>query len=185
MKTRREAFSAGCSAFNSSRAAATSGRSCSAACRTFFERDLVAVVEAPDRAGSDSELLLAPKPVADLLERQIGLLRHEIKQPSLVRLERRATVAGAGLRLDASRCVPLVEPTHRRRGGKVEQTRDLPPALSLLDHRYRTLAQVHRVALRHGIPPPPLREPLESDLRDGRNPPWPIRFTSSRKRSSQ
>src|SRR5450432_2736243 len=32
-------------------AAATSGRSCSAAFRVFFERDLVTIVEAPDRAG--------------------------------------------------------------------------------------------------------------------------------------
>src|SRR5882757_1429100 len=165
MNTRRRALSAGCSAFSSSRAAATSGRSCSAACRTFFERDLVAVVEAPDGADSDSELLLAAQPVANLLKRQIGLLRHEIEQPSLVRLERRATVAGAGLRLDAASAVPSIQPTHRRRGRKVEHTRDLPPALSLLDHRNRALAQVLRVALRHGIPPPPLTEPFESDLR--------------------
>src|SRR5262245_2857426 len=97
MKTRREALSAGCSAFNSARAAATSGRSCSAACRTFFKRDLVPIVEPPDRAGGDSELLLATQSVADLLQRQIGLLRHQIEQPLLVSLERRAAVPGAGL----------------------------------------------------------------------------------------
>src|SRR5215510_9800703 len=154
MNTRREGFSVGCSAFSSLRAAATSGRSCSAACRTFFERDVVAVVEAPDGAGGDGQLLLAAKPVADLLERQIGLLRHEIEQPLLVRLERRTTVPSAGFRRDAPRSVPPVKPTHCRRGSKVEHTRDLPPALSLLDHNNRTLPQVLRVTLCHGTPPP-------------------------------
>ena len=156
MKRRREGFSAGCLAFNSSRAAATSGRSCSAACRTFFERDLVAVVEPPDRAGGNSELLLTAQTVADLLKCQVGLLRHEIEQPLLVDLERRAAVAGAGSRRDAALPLPPIKPTHRRRGGKLEQTRDLPPAFSLLHHCNRTLAQVFRVPLRHGTPPLPL-----------------------------
>src|SRR5687767_4812221 len=132
MKTRREALSAGCSAFSSLRAAATSGRSCSAACRTFFERDLVAVVEAPNGAGGDSKLLLAAKPVTDLLKRQVGLLRHEIEQPLRVRLERRAAVPGAGFCRDAALSLPPVQPTYRRRGCKLEHTRHLPPALPLL-----------------------------------------------------
>src|SRR5215831_15617952 len=111
MKTRRDALSTGCSAFSCLRAAATSGRSCSAACRTFFECDLVAVVEAPDGAGGDTELLLATQPVADLLKRQVGLSRHKIEQPLRVRLERRATVAGAGLRGDTASTVPPIKPT--------------------------------------------------------------------------
>lgn len=99
MKTRRDAFSAGCSALSFARAAATSGRSCSAACRTFFERDLVAVEEAPDRAYGNGELLLATQAVADFLERQIGLFGDEVEQPLRMRLERRAAVPGAGLGL--------------------------------------------------------------------------------------
>src|ERR1700685_4234801 len=50
MNTRRRALSDGCSAFNSARAAATSGRFCSAACRVFFEGDIVTLIESPDRA---------------------------------------------------------------------------------------------------------------------------------------
>jgi IstB-like ATP binding protein len=154
MNTRREGFSAGCSAFSALRAAATSGRSCSAACRTFFKRDLVALVEAPHRADSDSELLLAAKPVANLLKCQIRLLRHEIEQPLLVRLERRTTVPSAWFRRNAARSVPPVKPTHCCRGSKVEHTRGLPPALPFLHYRNRALAQVLRVTLRHRIPPP-------------------------------
>src|SRR5262247_825264 len=119
MNTRREGFSAGCSAFRALRAAATSGRSCSAACRTFFKRDRVAVVEAPHRADGDSELLLAAKSVANLLQRQIGLLRYQIEQPLLVCVERRATVPGAGFRRDAACSGPPIEPTHRRRGARL------------------------------------------------------------------
>src|SRR5262245_102843 len=184
MKTRCEASSAGCSAFSASRAAATSGRSRSAPCRTFFKRDLVAVVRPPHRTDGDRELLLAAKPVANLLQRQIGLLRYQIEQPLLVCVERRAAVPGAGFRRDAACSGPPIEPTHRRRGCKVEHPRRLPPALPLLDHRDRALAQVFRGALRHGFPPLLLTEPLESDLHVRGTPPWPMRFTSSRNRSS-
>jgi len=87
MKTRGVAFSL--ELFGPQlRAAATSGRSCSAACRTFFERDLVPVLEAPDRAHGGIKLHFAPQPVADLFEPQVGLLRNQIEQPSLVCLKR-------------------------------------------------------------------------------------------------
>src|SRR6516225_4572300 len=49
------------------RAAATSGRCLLGRVQDFFKRDPMAVVEAPDGAGGDSELLLAAKPVANLL----------------------------------------------------------------------------------------------------------------------
>src|SRR5262245_61008360 len=77
----------------------------------------------------------------------------------LVCVERRATVPGAGFRRDAARSGPPIQPTHRRRGCKVEHTRCLPPALPLLHHRDRALVQVFRVALRHGFPPLLLTEP--------------------------
>src|SRR5687767_12342385 len=80
------------------------------------------------------------KPVPDLLERQVGLLLHKIEQPLRVRFEWRAAVTGAGLRRDATRSVPPVEPAHRRRGGEIEQPRHLPPALPLLDQLHRTRA---------------------------------------------
>src|SRR5882724_6219169 len=153
MNTRREAFSPGCSAFSSCRAAATSGRSCSAACRTFFECNLVAVVEAPDGAHGDLERLLAPKPVSDFLERQIWLFRHEIEQPFLVRIERQATVSGAGLGFDRARRGPAIHPANGSGRCEIEHTRDLSPALSLLDHRNRTRAQVLRVTLCHRFSP--------------------------------
>src|SRR5215475_14369604 len=185
MKTRREASSLRCSVFSAARAAATSGRSCSDAWRTFFEGDLMPVVEAPHRAHRDAQLLLSAKSLADFLERQIRLFCHEIKQPLLVRLERRATVTGARFGRDVAGPAPPIEPTHCCGGCKFEQTRDLPPALSLLDHRNRTLPQVFRVPLAHGFPPSVSTEHSNLICPTAGIPPWQFRFTSSRNRSRQ
>src|SRR5437762_12725651 len=100
MNTRRAASSEGCSAFSAARAAATSGRSCSAACRLFFEGDVVTVVEAPDRAYTRLLPLLGAKPRADFLDRQIRLRGNEIEQPLPMVLEWRAAVAGAELGIE-------------------------------------------------------------------------------------
>ena len=122
MKTRRRALSFGCSAFKSARAAATSGRSCSAACRLFFECDLVPVVEAPDRTDGDIELLVALQAVADFFERQIGFGRDEIEEPAFMGPERRLAVTGSRRRLDAARRSPPLDPADGRRRADVEWT---------------------------------------------------------------
>jgi len=74
----------------------------------------VAVEEAPDRTHGNGELLFAREPVADFLERQIGLFGDDIEQPLRVSLKRRAAVAGAGLGLDRARRDPAIEPAHGR-----------------------------------------------------------------------
>src|SRR5271169_463114 len=153
MNTRRSALSEGCSAFNAARAAATSGRSCSAACRVFFERDLVTIEEAPDRGRSNLESLHAAEPHADIIQRQVRLRGDKIKQPLLMFVQRRAAMAGAGFGLDAARRRPALDPADRCRGADVEYTRHLPRALALLGHRDGPLPQVLRVSLRHRAPP--------------------------------
>src|SRR6202163_3517329 len=160
MKTRRGASSFDCSPFSSARAAATSGRSCSAACRVFFERDVVTIVEAPDRARSNLELLRAAEPQADVIKRQVRLRGDKIEQPLLMLVQRRAAMAGAGLGLDAAGRRPALDPADRRRGTDVEQTCRLPRTVTLLDDRDDPHPQVFRVSLRHRAPPPlSLEEP--------------------------
>src|SRR5580692_7149403 len=183
MNTRRRALSDGCSAFSSARAAATSGRSCSAACRVFFEGDVVTLIESSHRTPPGLELLLAGEPRADLVERQVGLRGDEVEQPLLVRLERRAAVAGARLRRDASRARPALEPADRRRNADVEQARRFSPALARLDHTHGPSPKIVRVSLRHPAPAAADAKP-ESDLRVQGKPPWSLRFTSSGKCSS-
>src|ERR1700720_1116825 len=96
MNTRRGALREGCSAFSAARAAATSGRSCSAACRVFFERDLVTIEEAPNRARSNLELLGAAEPQADVIKRQVRLRGDKIEQPLLMLVQRRAAMGRGG-----------------------------------------------------------------------------------------
>src|SRR6202790_676785 len=154
MNTKRGALREGCSSFSGARAAATSGRSCSAACRVFFERDLVTIVEAPDRARSNLELLRAAEPQADVIKRQVRLRGDKIEQPLLMLVHRRAAMAGAGLGLDAAGRRPALDPADRRRGTDVEQTCRLPRTVTLLDDRDDPPPQVFRVSLRHRAPPP-------------------------------
>lgn len=120
----------------------------------FFERDLVTIVEAPDRARSNLEFLRAAEPQADVIERQVRLRGDKIEQPLLMLVQRRAAMAGAGLGLDAAGRRPALDPVNRRRGTDVEQTCRLPRAVTFLDDRDDPLPQVFRVSLRHRAPPP-------------------------------
>src|SRR5438876_2097145 len=69
-----------CSVRNSSRAAATSGRACSAATRVFFERKLQRPEGVVQRADADLEPQLRPQ----RFERQIGLFGDGRPQFGLV-----------------------------------------------------------------------------------------------------
>src|SRR6202158_573112 len=129
MKTRRGASSLDCSTFSSARAAATSGRSCSAACRVFFERDVVAFVEAPDRGRAGFQPLLGLEPRANLFERQVPLRGEQIKQPLAMCLERRATVARAGQCRYTARCRPALDPADFGPGAPNQATQLFPSAL--------------------------------------------------------
>src|SRR5215471_20976782 len=152
MKMRRGASSLGCSALSAARSAATSGRSCSAACKVFFKGDVVTVVEAPDRADASFLLLLLAQPRADLLERQVRLGGDEVEQPLPVPLERRPAVAGTGLGIDAARRRPPLNPANCRRGADVEKAPRLSRALARFHYRDYPHPEVLGVSLRHRHP---------------------------------
>src|SRR5882672_3745471 len=126
IKTRRLARKDDCSAF------------CSAACSVFFEGDAVSIVKSPDRGSTDLQLFGRCEARPDLVECQIGFSGHQIEQPPLVLLERRAAVASAGLRRDATGCPPEFHPADGRRGGKIKQACDLTAAVTGLDQGYHT-----------------------------------------------
>src|SRR6202163_2045948 len=170
MKTSRGASSLDCSTFSAARAAATSGRSCSAACRVFFERDVVAFVEAPDRGRTGFQPLLGLEPHANLFERQVRLRRDQIKQPFAMRLKRRAAVARAGQCRYTARCRPALDPADCCRGAETEHPRRFSSALAVFDKRNRPRPEVLRVSLRQRPTSPLLPKQLESDLRPSGNP---------------
>ncbi len=76
-------------------ACATSGRSCSAACRLFFEGDGVALEEAAQRSFRRLEPNLLLAPGDDRLQRQVRLGAGELQEPIGMRLQRRTGLAAA------------------------------------------------------------------------------------------
>src|SRR5277367_1315335 len=184
MKTRRGASSLDCSAFSSARAAATSGRSCSAACRVFFERDVVAFIEAPDRGRSGFQPLFRLEPRAYLFERQVRLRCDKIEQPLPMHLERRAAVARAGQCCHAARRRPALDPADRGRSAETKHPRRFPSALALFDKRDRPHPEVLRVSLRHR-PTSLLPSSNPNLICDPVGTPLLFRFTSNENRSSE
>jgi hypothetical protein len=122
------------------RVEATSGRSCSAACSVLFERDAVPLVKSPNRGSTDLQSFGRRQPYANLIECQIGFSSHQIEKPLLMRLEGRATVAGAGLRCDAAGCMPAIHPADSGRGLKIKQARGFPAALAALDQSHHAIS---------------------------------------------
>src|SRR5262245_36953774 len=184
IKIRRRGSRAGCSALSSARAAATSGRSCSAARRVFFEGNVVSIVEPPDQTYGYLHLLLGTQPRSDFFERQVRLCGNEFQQPPLVPLERRAAVARARLRFDAACLHPTPAPADRGRGASFEQSSRFPRALAILEDRNRPQPKNRSSIPSPSCAPAVLVGAPESDLHVRGNPLLLFRFTSSRKRSS-
>src|ERR1035438_9968571 len=153
--------------------------------QSFFERDVVAFVEAPDRGRTGFQPLLGLEPRANLFERQVRLRCDQIKQPLAMCLERRATVARAGQCRYTARCRPALDPADCGRGAETEHPRRFPSALAVFDKRDRPRPEVLRVSLCHRATSPLLSKQPESDLRASGNPLIFFRFTSTESRSSR
>src|SRR3954468_7858027 len=75
--TRRSGSSAGWRRMKAWRAAATSRRCCSVACRLFFEGDIVRCEKARDGAQANGEAVPLDQRAADLLQRQVRLMGNQ------------------------------------------------------------------------------------------------------------
>src|SRR5512136_998253 len=150
MNTRRVESSMCCARFQRLRARATSGRSCSAARRLFFERDLVAPEEAPDGCSLAGNLMLAHDR-DDLIERQIRLLRDKREQESRVFLQRRGAAAER-LGRAASGLVKKLHPFDRSTRTDVEMFGRLASRRASLDASNHPRADICRIGLRHCSP---------------------------------
>src|SRR5208337_992284 len=80
-------------AFQASRAWATSARSCSAACRVFFEAEFVALDKAINGAAGGFLAQLCLNPLRQFFEAQVRLRLDQRQKPGRVRLQRRAALA--------------------------------------------------------------------------------------------
>src|SRR6266850_2693222 len=126
MKTKRAGSRDACSASQSARAWATSGRSCSAACTVFFKPVVLTLEEAPDRAIAHLHapmLQLTPK----LFQRQIRLRSDPRQKPFPFIVQPRSVIATHGLGRYAARLLPAIDPTdHRTHPNRKQRSRLLP-----------------------------------------------------------
>ncbi len=144
----------GRSAAHAARAAATSGRCCSAACAVFFIGHLPAVKEAPQRADAHTRaaacefvLKFSQRDVAclgDLAENKIRLSLNAAGFAVTADGQGRHTTGAAHLRL----------PTDRTRGADLETYRRRAARKTLRYGRANALPQINRNRLDHGCRPP-------------------------------
>src|SRR3977135_685015 len=167
-----------CRRCNALRAAATSGRSCSAARKLFFKGQLQMMQKPRDRRLSDRDLFLRQS-IFEFGQRDVRLLRYQLPHQILVRRQREIFIAAEFGRVDAARLPVKLEEADDRADADpalLRGFRDRGPALDRLDH---PPTQFLRIWLRHSCRPPPSRK-LESYSRRYGNP----RFSLSGKRSS-
>src|SRR5882724_13005200 len=108
INTSRAGSSMPCSRIQRRRARATSARFCSAACRLFFEADIVSIEKALEGAPTAGDTSLGHRG-EDLLECQIGLLGNQSQEPVRVLFQRRSAPS-ALLCLGASCIAPAPTP---------------------------------------------------------------------------
>src|SRR5205807_5850728 len=151
MNTSRVELSMVCRRFQHRRARATSGRSCSAARRLFFEADVVALEEAPHGSATACNPVLVHHR-DHLIQRQIRLLLNQREQPRRMCLQwRRAPAARFGCTTPS--LVKALHPFDCRTWADVELLGCLTsrsPAFDVCDHQH---ANVRRICLRHRSPP--------------------------------
>src|SRR5437764_13534983 len=155
MKTSLSGSRRGASSRQAARAAATSGLSCSAACRLFFEGDGVAVEEPPDRARRKRGTLLIREQLGNLDKGQIGLLFDRIQDELAMRLDAvRTLVTALPLGRDRAASKPLLDKTHRTRRRYPKPLRSRAARHAAIDRPNDPNPQIFRQGLRHVCWPP-------------------------------
>jgi hypothetical protein len=150
MNTSRSGLNPGCWERQAARAAATSGRSCSAACWVFFFRQPGGGEEAanPGPAGRDPFMR---QPVAQLGDREVRLGRQQRAQSLAVRRERGPFPAPDPVRLDRAALVPALHQLDHEADADLELGRGRPPRYPALHRAHHPLAQIHRIRSCHPL----------------------------------
>ena len=152
INTSRAGSSIPCSRIQRRRARATSARCRSAACSTFFERDVVSVEKTPERAAALDFDPVACAVLQPFLPRsgpavgatQIQNLDRELFQ--------RRNAPAARLRGGAPLLIPALQPLYRRRHADLETLCCLASRRTGLHSGDNALPQVTRIGLRHPSP---------------------------------
>ena len=150
MNTSRAGSSMPCSRIQRRRARATSARSRSAACRLFFEGDVVSTEKPRKRtlAGSNAPLAQFRN---RLHQSQVRMARNHSQDPRRTLLQRRYA-SSARLRRRAPALAPALQPLDRRTHAHLETLRRLMPRCAHFHGFDHPFPQVTRIGLWHRPP---------------------------------
>ena len=147
MNTRRDESSSPCSRIQRLRARATSVRSCSLACRTFFQCDAVALQKAKQRRAASRNPTLVHRR-DNLVERPVALVLNQRDNRLGVILQRRPAPA-TRLGLKSPRLPPRLMPSHRRANTDAKAFCCLRSGRSLVHRLNHALTQIRRIRPGH------------------------------------
>src|SRR6516165_6646986 len=150
INTSRAGSSIPCSRIHRRRARATSARCRSAACRAFFESDVVSVEKTPERTAAGFDPSLAQF-CNRFYQAQVRLPGDQIQNLARELFQRRNAPA-ARLRGGAPLLIPALQPFYRRSHADLETLRRLASRRTGLHSCDNALPQVARIGLRHPSP---------------------------------
>src|SRR5215470_16755265 len=153
INTRRLGSSLLCILNHALRAAATSGRSCSAACRLFFKSEFKMTKEAEDSGLTDRHSLLCQASLK-FAQRDVRLCINPSHDPAPVRLQHISLVATKFLRTNAPGASPTREKSTDRTDAHATQVGSLFVGVAALNRLNDTPSQIFRVWLPHPCWPP-------------------------------
>src|ERR1700693_4013872 len=146
MKTSCFRSSLGCRLFKALPAAATSGRSCSAARRLFFKAQIQMMQESEDRRLTDRHHLLRQNGL-ELCQRDIRLLRHQLPDQFLVRGQSISLVPAEFGRTDAARFAVESAEAYDRTDAHPKLLRNFRNRSAILPSPNYTFTQILRIRL--------------------------------------
>src|ERR1700686_1899240 len=150
IKTSRFGSSLGCCFCKALRAAATSGRSCSAARRLFFKAQIQMMQKSGDRRLTDRHLLRRQNGL-ELSQRNIRLFRHQLPDQLFVRRQRISLVPAEFGRTDAARFAVESAEAHDRTDAHPKLLRNFRNRSAVLPSPNYTFTRILRIRLSHPI----------------------------------
>ena len=160
MKTKWSGSSEGWRRMKARRFSATLGRSCSAACRLFFERGLLRPQEPPQARQPHRDPVPGRQRAAQLLQGQIRLLGQQLQYRGPVLDQARAVVAPHRARLRMTFHAQTLRPTNRRADADSKSTRRRSGGGARTHRRRHAPPQVPRIWCRHIVPQRHVASPL-------------------------
>src|SRR6266849_3739709 len=153
MNTRRRGSSLACSLRHALRAAATSGRSCSAACRLFFKGEIEMIEKPRDRRFTNHHLLPC-QPNSQFSQRDVRLLGNPLLDLLLAACQSIALVPAKLLWTHTTNCTPKPDEPPYRTETYLIGFRNLLTRVAVLDRLNYSSPQVFRIGFSHPYWPP-------------------------------